>query len=114
MPVMAVYEDQHEQAGDYWSRPRWWAGKKTEGVPRLFRGEASKRSRRGARMEAHQLVAWREASREGGKKALTGQRPDGLGDDRGVLWAERKIGQLSMENEILRVAAEQHGASRSP
>ena len=40
MPVMAVNnEDQHEQTGDYRSRPRWSAGKKMEAVLRLLRGE---------------------------------------------------------------------------
>ena len=40
MPVMAVNENnQQEQAGDYRSRPRWSAGKKTEAVLRLLRGE---------------------------------------------------------------------------
>ena len=41
MPVMAVNnEGQHEQAGDYRSRPRWSAGKKMEAVLRLLRGES--------------------------------------------------------------------------
>ena len=38
MPVMAVNnENQHEQASDYRSRPRWSAGKKMEAVLRLLR-----------------------------------------------------------------------------
>jgi hypothetical protein len=32
-------ENQHEQAGDYRSRPRWSAGKKRDAVLRLLRGE---------------------------------------------------------------------------
>jgi transposase len=41
MPVMAVNnQNQHEEAGDYRSRPRWSAGKKMEVVLRLLRGEA--------------------------------------------------------------------------
>jgi hypothetical protein len=40
MPVMAVNnENQHGQASDYRSRPRWSAGKKMEAVLRLLRGE---------------------------------------------------------------------------
>jgi hypothetical protein len=33
---------------------------------------------------------------------LKGQRPDRSGDDRALRQAERKVGQLTMENEILR------------
>jgi hypothetical protein len=44
MPVMAVNnEDQHKQAGDHRSRPRWSAGKKMGVVLRLLRGEGNKR-----------------------------------------------------------------------
>jgi len=32
-------QNQHEQTGDYRSRPRWSAGKKMEAVLRLLRGE---------------------------------------------------------------------------
>jgi hypothetical protein len=40
MAVMTVNnENQHEQTGDYRSRPRWSAGKKMEAVLRLLRGE---------------------------------------------------------------------------
>jgi hypothetical protein len=40
MPVMAVNnENQHEEAGDHRSRPRWSAGKKMDAVLRLLRGE---------------------------------------------------------------------------
>lgn len=36
MPVMAVHnENQHEQTGEYRSRPRWSAGKKMEAVLRF-------------------------------------------------------------------------------
>jgi hypothetical protein len=48
MPVMAVHnENQHEEAGDHRSRPRWSAGKKMEAVLRLLRGESRMISRNG-------------------------------------------------------------------
>ena len=48
MPVMAVNnENQHEQAGDYRSRPRWSAGKKMEAVLRLLGGEPLERLSQG-------------------------------------------------------------------
>jgi transposase-like protein len=102
MPVMAVNnENQHEQAGDYRSRPRWSAGRKMEAVLRLLRGEPLETLSRELGVEAHRLAAWRDDFLEGGKEALRGQRPDRSGDDRALRQAERKVGQLSMENEIL-------------
>jgi transposase len=107
MPVMAVNnEDQHEPAVDYRSRPRWSAGKKTDAVLRLLRGEPLEALSRELGVEAHRLAAWRDDFLEGGKEALKGQRPDRSPDDRALRQAERKIGQLTMENEVLRAAAE--------
>jgi hypothetical protein len=51
---------------------------------------------------------------EGGKEALKGQRPDRSPDDRALKLAERKIGRLTMENEILRAAAEKRGLQIPP
>jgi transposase len=100
MPVMAVNnENPHEQTGDYRSRPRWSAGKKLEAVLRLLRGESLHELSRELGVEAHRLAAWRDDFLEGGKDGLKGQRPDRSGDDRALRQAERKIGQLSLENE---------------
>ena len=105
MPVMAV-NNQHQQTGDdYRSRPRWSAGKKMEVVLRLLRGESLEMLSRELGVEAHRLAAWREDFLEGGKDALKGQRPDRAGD-RALRQAQRKVGQLTMEHEILRAAAE--------
>src|SRR5215208_6247955 len=113
MPVMTVNnENQHEQAGDHRARPRWSAGKKLEAVLRLLRGEPLETLSRELQVEAHRLAAWRDDFLEGGKEGLKGQRPDRSPEDRQLRDAERKIGQLTMENEILRVAAEK-GGSRS-
>jgi transposase-like protein len=106
-------ENQHEQAGDYRSRPRWSAGKKMDAVLRLLRGEPLETLSRELGVEAHRLAAWRDDFLEGGKEALKGQRPDRSGDDRALRQAERKVGQLTMENEILRAAAEKKGGCRS-
>jgi hypothetical protein len=58
MPVMAVNnQNQHEQAGDYRSRPRWSAGKKMEAVLRLLRGEPLEVLSRELGVEAHRLAA---------------------------------------------------------
>jgi transposase len=115
MPVMAVNnENQHEQAGDCRSRPRWSASKKMDAVLRLLRGEPLDVLSRELGVEAHRLAAWRDDFLEGGKEALKGQRPDRSPDDRALRQAERKIGQLTMENEILRSAALHPGAAPLP
>ena len=111
MPVMAVNnQNQHEQAGDYRARPRWSAGKKMEAVLRLLGGEPLERLSRELGVEAHRLAAWRDDFLEVGKEALKGQRPDRSADDRALRQAERKVGQLTMENEVLRAAAEKRGS----
>jgi transposase len=99
-------ENQHELTGDYRSRSRWSAGKKMDAVLRLLRGEPLEVLSRQLGMEAHRLAAWRDDFLEGGKVGLRGQRPDRSGDDRALKQGERKIRQLTMENEILRAAAE--------
>src|SRR5215207_481953 len=92
MPVMAVNnENQHEQTGDYRSRPRWSAGKKMDAVLRLLHGEPLETLSRELGVEAHRLAAWRDDFLEGGKEALKGQRPDRSGDDRALRQAERKV-----------------------
>jgi transposase len=115
MPVMAVNnENQHQETGDYRSRPRWSAGKKMEAVLRLLRGEPLEALSRELGVEAHRLAAWRDDFLEGGKEALKGQRPDRSPDERALRQAERKIGQLTMENEILQAAAEKRGLQIPP
>jgi transposase-like protein len=115
MPVMAVNnQNQHEPAGEDRSRPRWSAGKKTDAVLRLLGGEPLDVLSRELGVEAHRLAAWRDDFLEGGKDALKGQRPDRSADDRALRQAEGKVGQLTMENEVLRAAAEQRGLQIPP
>jgi transposase-like protein len=107
-------ENQHERPDDYRARPRWSAGKKMDAVLRLLRGEPLETLSRELGVEAHRLAAWRDDFLEGGKEALKAQRPDRSGDDRALRQAERKVGQLTMENEILRAAAEKRGLQIPP
>ena len=114
MPVMAVNnENHHERPGDYRARPRWSAGKKMDAVLRLLRGEPLETLSRELGVEAHRLAAWRDDFLESGKQGLKGERPDRSGDDRALRQAERKVG-LTMENEVLRAAAEKRGLSIPP
>src|SRR5215218_6564418 len=113
MALMTV-NNHNEQGKDHRSQPRWSAGKKTDAVLRLLRGEPLETLSRELGVEAHRLAAWRDDFLEGGKEGLKGQRPDRSGDDRALRQAERKVGQLTMENEILRAAAEKRGVQSPP
>src|SRR5918911_3540733 len=108
MTLMSV-NNHNEQGKDHRSQPRWSAGKKTDAVLRLLRGESLEELSRQLKVEAHRLAAWRDDFLAAGKQGLKGQRPDRSPDDRALKQAERKIGQLTMENEILRAAAETRG-----
>jgi transposase len=107
-------QNQHEEAGDHRSRPRWSAGKKMDAMLRLLRGEPLETLSRELGVEAHRLAVWRDDFLEGGKEALKGQRPDRSPDDRALKQAERKIGRLTMENEILRAVAEKADPADRP
>jgi transposase-like protein len=70
MPVMAVNnQNQHGEAGDYRSRPRWSAGKKMDAVLRLLRGEPLEVLSRELGVEVHRLAAWRDDFLEAASKA---------------------------------------------
>jgi transposase len=113
MTLMSV-NNPNEQGKDYRSQSRWSAGKKTDAVLRLLRGEPLEELSRELKVEAHRLAAWRDDFLAAGKHGLKGQRPDQSPDDRALKQAERKIGQLTLENEVLRAAAEKRGLQIPP
>jgi transposase-like protein len=113
MTLMTV-NNHDEQGKDHRSQPRWLAGKKTDAVLRLLRGESLEELSRELQVEAHRLAAWRDDFLAAGKRGLKGQRADRSPDDRALKQAERKIGQLTMENEVLRAAAEKRGLQIPP
>ncbi|MDH3292807.1 MAG: hypothetical protein OER95_00630 [Acidimicrobiia bacterium] len=59
-------------------------------------------------MEAHRLAAWRDEFLEAGKAGLKGRKTRS-DEDRRLAEAERKIGELTMDNEILRRITENGG-----
>jgi transposase-like protein len=113
MTLMSV-NNHDEQGKDHRSQPRWSAGKKTDAVLRLLRGEPLEELSRELKVEAHRLAAWRDDFLAAGKQGLKGQRLDRSPDDRALKQAERKIGELTMENEVLRAAAEKRGLQIPP
>lgn len=110
MTLMSVSND---ETGDFRSKPRWSANRKIDVVLRLLRGESIEDVSREVGVEVHRLAAWRDDFLESGRQGLTQKRPRSEGDRR-LSEAERKIGELTMENEILRRAAEKRGLQIPP
>jgi len=72
-----------------------------------LRGESLDELSRELRVEAHRLQAWRDEFLAGGIEGLKARplQPE----DRRLKEAERKVGELTMDNEILRAAARKRG-----
>ena len=109
MALMTV-DDKDE---DHRSQPRWSAGKKLDVVLRLLRGEKLETLSRELGVEAHRLAAWRDEFLEAGKEGLKGRRQVS-DEDRRLRDAERKIGELTMENEIWKAVARKRGLQIPP
>jgi hypothetical protein len=112
------------------AKGRWWS-RRTSSVPRrrsptpdpgspgsaagdVAAADPAVGVRPQLKVEAHRLAAWRDDFLAAGKQGLKGQRADRTPDDRALKQAERKIGQLTMENEVLRAAAEKRGLQIPP
>jgi hypothetical protein len=110
LALVTVNDDEGE---GFRSKPRWSAGKKMDAVLRLLRGEPLDALSRELGVEAHRLAAWRDEFVAGGREGLKGQRTVD-DEDRRLREAERKIGELTMEVEVWRRAAEKRGAAMPP
>jgi hypothetical protein len=64
-------------------------------------------------VEAHRLAAWRDEFLDAGKEGLKGKRA-ATEEDRRLRDAERKIGELTLENEIWKKVAEKRGLQMPP
>jgi transposase len=115
MPVMNEHKQPAGPVEDHRSKPRWSANKKMDAVLRLLRGEPLDQLSRELEVEAHRLAAWRDDFLEHGRQGLKAPRADrGDATDRRLKQAERKVGELTLENEILRAAAEKRGLQIPP
>ena len=86
---------------------RWSAGRKREVVLRLMRGEAAELLSRELGLPVFKLEQWRqraEAAFEGALKEREADPTDGQ-----LAAAMRRIGELSMENELLRARIDRPG-----
>ncbi len=91
---------------------RWSVRRKTDAVMRLLRGEDLDELSRELRVEAHRLAAWRDEFLAGGMEGLKARplQPE----ERRLKEAERKVGELTMENEVLKAVARKRGFQIPP
>ncbi len=82
---------------------RWSVGRKRDVVLRLLRGESVDALSREASVEIYRLEAWRERALAGLELGLKNQQGEPLAEALDA--AKRHIGELSMENELLRERA---------
>ncbi len=86
---------------------RWSARRKEEVVLRLLRGEGLDALARETGQAAGTISAWREEFLAAGREGLkTRSAPV---EDRRLVEAQRKIGELAMEIDILRALIEEMG-----
>jgi transposase len=84
---------------------RWSARRKEEVVLRLLRGEGLDALARETGQPAGRISAWREGFLAAGREGLKSRpRPE---EDRRLVEAQRKVGELSMELDILRALNEE-------
>jgi hypothetical protein len=93
-------------AGRTPERGRFSARRKADAVLRLLRGEDLETLSRSLGVTAARLVTWRENFLLAGTAALKTGRPDADNTEAKVLLLQAKIGELTMENELLRDKAD--------
>jgi transposase len=91
---------------------RWSARRKEGVVMRLLRGESLELLARETNQPAGRIASWREEFLAAGRKGLKG--PSAGSDDRALVDAQRKVGELSMEVDILEALLERKGHPQSP
>src|SRR5881296_1827885 len=85
---------------------RWSASRKTELVLRLLRGEALDAVSRESQVPAHELERWQRIFLEQGKRGL---RTKAEPEERELILARAKIGELMMRLELAEDLIEKRG-----
>ncbi len=85
---------------------RWSAGRKTDLVLRLLRGEALDAVSRESQVPAHELETWKRVFLEQGTRGL---RIRGEPEERELTLARAKIGELMMRLELAEDLIEKRG-----
>ncbi len=93
---------------------RWTSGRKAEVVLALLRGaDLSEVCRRNG-ISQSQAYAWRDSFLEGGQESLKSRRGGRHPKEREVSRLERKVGQLTLQLEILEEVARLKKRKRLP
>src|SRR2546425_7670612 len=91
---------------------RWSARRKEQVVLRLLRGESLDLLARETGQPAGRIAGWREEFLEAGREGLKSRlRP---AEERELADAQRKVGELQLENDILRALLEKKGRPPLP
>ena len=94
------------------SEVRWSARRKEAVVMRLLRGESLDLLARETGQPAGRISGWREEFLGAGREGLKA-RPVPV-EDLALREAQRKVGELSMENDILKALLDKKGPPQSP
>jgi transposase-like protein len=98
---------EHENGATGPGVERWSAGRKSEVVLRLLRGEAIDAVSREVAVPVHQLEEWRRVFLDGGKADL---RTRGLPEEeRELRRAQAKLGEMVLRAELAEGLLEQRG-----
>ena len=87
---------------------RWSVGRKREVVIRMLKGEALDALSRELGIELHRLEAWRDRAVTAMELGLREREADDPAQQE-LDKAHKRIGELTMENELLRKAREKNG-----
>jgi hypothetical protein len=79
---------------------RWSVGRKREVVLRLLRGESAEKLSRELGVPLYRLERWRERALSGIDGSLREREGDAVSEE--LAAAMKRIGKLTMENEVLR------------
>ena len=79
---------------------RWSVGRKREVVLRLLRGESTESLSRELGVPSYRLERWRERALSGIDGSLREREGDAVSEE--LAAAMKRIGELTMENEVLR------------
>ena len=101
-------KEQQQAAGPV-ERGRWSSRRKLEVVLRVLRGEDLDALSREVGVTAGAIAAWRDQVLAGGQAAVR-SRPAGEHDDE-IARLRAKVGELTMDNELLRDRARRAEAS---
>jgi transposase len=82
---------------------RWGVGRKREVVLRLLRGESAENLSRELGVPPYRLERWRERALAGIDGSLRDREGDAVSEELSA--AMKRIGELTMENELLRARA---------